>query len=125
TAVQAPGGATSTTSFAAGTSTYCTTVTDPASRARQLCADGMGRVTSVTEDPGSSPHLNYQTTYTYDPLNNLLSVTQGSQVRSYMYDYLSRLFWATTPEQGNTYICYTSSASACSASDSSTTLCSG
>ncbi len=125
TSVQAPGGATATTSYAAGTSTYCTTVTDPASKVRQLCADGMGRVTSVTEDPGSSPHLNYQTTYTYDPLNNLLSVTQGSQVRSYMYDYLSRLFWATTPEQGNTYICYTSSTSACSPSDSSTTLCSG
>ncbi len=86
----------------------------------------IGRVTAVTEDPGSSPHLNYQTAYTYDPLNNLLSVTQGSQpARWYYYDMLSRPFATGNPESGSTYYCYTSSSSACSLTDAATTLCSG
>ncbi len=98
TAVQAPDGSTASTTFAVSSLTYCSTVTDPASKARTLCSDGLGRVTAATEDPGVSPHLNYQTTYTYNLLNDLTGVTQGSQTRTYNYDMLGRLTSAQIPE---------------------------
>ena len=59
-------------------SSNCTTIKDEAGKARTTCTDAFGNITSVTEDP--SPGLNYQTTYSYDAMNNLLSVTQGSQL---------------------------------------------
>jgi RHS repeat-associated protein len=85
----------------------CTTVTDEASKQRKSCVDGLGRMTSVVEDPGSSPHLNYLTSYTYDALDNLLSVIQnGSRQRSFSYDSLSRLTQATNPESGTVNYVY-------------------
>ncbi len=59
----------------------------------------------VWEDPSG---YNYETDYTYDALNNLLSVTQkgGSsassnwRTRAFVYDSLSRLTSATNPESG-------------------------
>ena len=44
--------------------------------------------------------LNYQTTYTYDVLDNLVKVSQGSQQRFFMYDSLKRLIRVRNPEQG-------------------------
>jgi len=94
----------------------CTTVTDEAGKARQSCADGLGRMTAVWEDPGTSPHLNYETDYAYDPLNNLTcAVQKGTDTtafttcgaasatwrpRSFVYDSLSRLTSSTNPESG-------------------------
>jgi RHS repeat-associated protein len=84
----------------------CTTGTDEAGNSRESCVDGLGRMTSVVEDPGSSPHLNYSTTYAYDALGNLLTVTQnGSNAntprnRSFQYDSLSQLTRAQNPESG-------------------------
>jgi RHS repeat-associated protein len=46
------------------------------------------------------------TTYTYNPLNRLTGVTQGSQTRSYSYDDLGRLTSATTPEAGTVTTTY-------------------
>jgi YD repeat-containing protein len=46
------------------------------------------------------------TVYNYDPLNNLLSLSQGVQPRSYVYDSLGRLTSATTPEAGNVAYTY-------------------
>ncbi len=111
TSVQAPDGSTTSTSFAAGSSTYCSTVTDPAGKVRKLCSDGLGRVTAVTEDPSS---LNYQTTYTYNLLDNLTGVNQGSQTRTYNYDMLARLTGAQTPEAGTTTYSYAVSGNPCS-----------
>ena len=81
------------TSYAAN----CATVTDPATKKRQSCSDGLGRLTQVTEDPGG---LGYVTSYSYDALDNLTAVTQGSLTRSFHYDSLSRLTSATNPESG-------------------------
>jgi RHS repeat-associated protein len=74
------------------------TVTDQALRKRSSVTDALGRLKSVTEDPNG---LNYQTAYTYDVLGNLLTVQQGVQTRTFVYDSLSRLTSATNPEACN------------------------
>jgi YD repeat-containing protein len=58
-------------------------------------------MTLVQEDPSG---LNYKTVYSYDALNNLLSVTQNgsnsgsARIRTFTYDSLSRLLCAANPE---------------------------
>jgi RHS repeat-associated protein len=85
----------------------CTVVTDEAGKARESCVDGLGRLTSVLEDPGSSPHLNYQTLYQYNALGNLTNVTQNgsnsatARTRTFTYDSLSQLVCAANPEIQN------------------------
>jgi RHS repeat-associated protein len=81
----------------------CATATDEQGKTRQLCYDGLERLTSVTENPGG---LNYTTTYAYNALNDLTSVVQGSETRSFVYDSLSRLTSATNPESGTTSYTY-------------------
>jgi RHS repeat-associated protein len=85
----------------------CKTITDEAGKARYVCADGVGRMASVTEDPGSGSHLNYSTTYSYNALSNLTGVTQSSsRTRTFVYDSLSRLTSAANPESGTTTYTY-------------------
>ena len=72
------------------------TVTDQAGKKRKSVTDALGRLTDVYEDPTG---LNYQTSYLYDALDNLVRVTQGSQQRFFMYDSLKRLIRADNPEQ--------------------------
>jgi RHS repeat-associated protein len=75
-----------------------TTETDPAGKVRKTRKDGLGRLIEVVEDPST---LIYGTTYTYDSLNNLLTVNQGSQAqRSFAYSSLSRMKSASNPESG-------------------------
>ncbi len=73
------------------------TVTDQAGKQRQSVTDALGRLIQVYEDPAG---LNYLTTYNYDTLDNLVTVNQGSQTRSFVYDSLKRLSSATNPESG-------------------------
>ena len=96
--------------------------------------DGLGRLTSVCERildghsgvqaNGDAPLANncnsdystypgFQTTYGYDALDDLISVTQNannspylSQTRSYQYDGLSRLTNEINPENGTTTYVY-------------------
>src|ERR1041385_4000664 len=65
---------------------------------RKSVTDALGRLTNVFEDPSG---LNYQTSYTYDVLNDLTQVSQGSQTRTFVYDSLKRLTSATNPENGS------------------------
>ena len=73
-----------------------TTVTDQTGKKRQSATDGLGRLTQVIEDPGG---FGYVTNYTSDTLGNLTQVVQnGSHVRTFTYDSLSRLICASNPE---------------------------
>ena len=88
-----------------------TTVADASGAARTLTTDGLGRLGSVVEDPTGR---NYLTSYTYNLLDDLLSVRQGSLQRSFTYDAMKRLVTATNPETNT--ICYgTYSGSTCTA----------
>ena len=85
---------------------------------RQFEYDGLGRLTSVCElTVGASPWLGgtcaqttqqtgYWTKYTYDPMGNLMTVTQNAQMsgstqsRSFAYDWMGRMTSETVPEVG-------------------------
>ena len=67
--------------------------------------DALGRLTSVCELSGSgidcgqnTAATGFKTTYTWDALDNLLSVTQGVQTRSFTYDALGRMKSERNPE---------------------------
>jgi len=85
-----------------------TTTSDPAGATRTITSDGFGRVNSAVEDPTGK---NYLTSYTYDVLDDLKTVTQGAQTRSFTYNSLKQLVSATNPESGA--ICYGPTASPC------------
>jgi RHS repeat-associated protein len=72
------------------------TVTDQTGKARKSVTDAFGRLVELYEDPSG---LNYQTKYTYNVLDGLVKVEQGSQLRFFMYDSLKRLIRADNPEQ--------------------------
>ena len=82
-----------------------TTVTDQAGKVRRSITNGLGQLIRVDE-PDSSGALgtvsspNQHTDYTYDELNNLLTVVQGVQTRTFTYTSLSRLKSAANPESG-------------------------
>jgi RHS repeat-associated protein len=84
---------------------------------KQFEYDALGRLTSVCEvtsatGSGScaqtSAVTGYWTTYTYDAMNRLLTVTQNAQssgsrqTRTYVYDDLGRMTSETNPESGTT-----------------------
>jgi RHS repeat-associated protein len=96
-----PEGSTTSTSYSASGNTYCSTVSDPASKQRTLCSDALGRLLNVTE-----AGLNYSTSYTYNGLDDLLTVTQGGQTRTFSYDSAKRLLSAANPESGTTTYTY-------------------
>jgi YD repeat-containing protein len=100
--ITTPDSAVVSTSYSGNT----VTVTDQAGKQRQSVSDGLGRLIQVYEDPAG---LNYLTSYSYDPLDNLTTVSQGSQTRSFVYDSLKRLTSATNPESGTLSYSYDNS----------------
>ena len=90
--ITTPDNATITSSYSGNT----TTVTDQAGKVRKSVSDALGRMKEVYEDPTG---LNYQTTYAYNLFDNIVSVTQGTQQRFFMYDSMNRLIRARQPEQ--------------------------
>jgi RHS repeat-associated protein len=89
---------------------------------RILQKDGLGRLSGVCElyngaplqGSGGTPAAcnldiagtGFLTTYGYDTLGNLTSVTQGAQGRAYAYDSVSRMTSETTPEAGTVTYTY-------------------
>ena len=92
TSVTTPDNAAVTTSYSGNS----VTITDQAGKSRKSVTDALGRLVELYEDPAG---LNYQTTYLYDVLGDLVKVTQGTQQRFFMYDSLKRLIRARNPEQ--------------------------
>jgi RHS repeat-associated protein len=74
------------------------TVTDQAGRQRRSEADGLGRTIKVTE-MDSSKQLTWDAAYGFDLNDNLTSVNQAGQTRTFKYDSMSRMTYAWTPEQ--------------------------
>src|ERR1700742_3360177 len=68
--------------------------------------DGLGHLVSLTEQDPATGGLTQATTYAYDALDNLKTVSQGGQARSFVYDGLSRLASQTTPEAGTVSYTY-------------------
>jgi RHS repeat-associated protein len=97
--VTTPDNSVVTTSYSGNT----VAVTDQAGKRRKSVTDALGRLIEVYEDPqipGGPTELDYQTGYSYDTLDNLVKVAQGSQQRFFMYDSLKRLIRSRIPEQG-------------------------
>jgi len=93
TKVRTPDSAIARTSYSGNT----VTVSDQTGKARKSVTDALGRMTEVYEDPNG---VNWSTAYAYDVLNNLLTITQGTQTRTFVYDSLKRLSSNTNPENG-------------------------
>jgi RHS repeat-associated protein len=103
--VRTPDGAIARTSYSGNT----VTVSDQTGKARKSVSDGLGRLVQVYEDPGGA---NYLTSYSYDALDDLTTVTQydpvsqHTQTRSFVYDSFKRLLSATNPENGTANYIY-------------------
>lgn len=85
------------------------TVEDQADKVRRSITNALGQLTRVDEPNsglGSIASPNQATLYAYDALNNLTTVTQGAQTRTFSYDALSRLMQATNPESGTVKYSY-------------------
>jgi RHS repeat-associated protein len=80
------------------------TVEDQAGKLRRSVTNALGKLKRVDEPTtsglGATASPNQFTAYDYDILNNLITVSQGVQTRSFQYDALSRLKQATNPESG-------------------------
>ncbi|MGH9871910.1 MAG: RHS repeat domain-containing protein [Pyrinomonadaceae bacterium] len=89
-----------------------TTLKDEANNLRRSVVDGLGRLVRVDE-PDNNNNLDVlgvpfqSTSYSYNALDRLLTVTQGNQTpRSFVYDSLKRMSSSTHPESGTSYFQY-------------------
>jgi RHS repeat-associated protein len=85
------------------------TTTDPVGNQRKYQADGLNRLSITYEpDPTNNNSLTLQTSYSYTVLDQLATLTQGSQTRTYYYDGMGRLTSHALPESGTTSFQYNS-----------------
>jgi len=87
---------------------FPTLTVDESGMKHQIWTDALGRIIEADE-PDSTGNLTVGTCDTYDALGNLTQVLQGTQVRSYSHDALSRKTSETVPEAGTTTFYYTTS----------------
>jgi RHS repeat-associated protein len=95
TMVTLPDGQTVQTSYTGNT----VTVTDQVNRKMKREVDGLGRLVKVYEQTAAGGTPTQETNYTYDLMDRLKEVNQGSQLRKYKYDDLGRLLYEKIPEQ--------------------------
>lgn len=113
TAVLHPDGSTETIAYWGGQTLY----TDAAGKKKLQVADALGRLVRVVENPSTTEQQapscdtsatatsNICTDYTYDTLGNLTGVTQGSQTRTFVYNWLGQMLAARHPEIDQTLTC--------------------
>lgn len=97
TSVVYPDGNQTTTAFSIAESLAVTQTTDQQGKVRRTGIDALTRLRKVWEDPNG---LGYTASYTYDSLDNLTTVNQSAQTRTFVYDSLKQLRKATNPEYG-------------------------
>src|SRR5262249_19414441 len=92
-----PDGAITVTNYSGDVATETVVATEiaPNSIQRQSKKDALGRLKIVVEDYGGA---NATTTYSYNALDDLVSVNQSGQLRNFTYDTLGRLSVADKPE---------------------------
>ena len=89
----------SATSYSYTTNTA--TSTDPTGKQRKAVIDAAGRLYNIWEpDPTNNNSLTLQTSFAYNVLDELTSVSQGVQSRTFTYDALGRITSISTPEAG-------------------------
>ncbi|MDQ3799934.1 MAG: hypothetical protein M3384_10810, partial [Acidobacteriota bacterium] len=80
------------------------TVKDQSDRQRRSITNAIGKLIRIDEETaaglGAIDSPNQPTLYDYDTLDNLSTVTQGSQTRAFVYDSMYRLKSVTNPESG-------------------------
>jgi RHS repeat-associated protein len=74
---------------------------------RRSEADGLGRLVKVTEQNPANGNPEWETSYSYNALDNLTQINQGGQLRTFEYDAKGRLTSETLPEAGTTTYTYT------------------
>lgn len=90
------------------------TSTDEVGNRWKRTTDALGRLIKVLEPNGSTQSPTMETDYTYDALDDLLSVNQcggtcpssSARVRSFSYNGLAQLLTASNPESGTTSYTY-------------------
>jgi RHS repeat-associated protein len=96
-----------------------TTSTDESGYTWERYTDGLNRLEEVIECGLACSSTNLTTTYTYDPLGDLRSVTQSGttgdtpRLRSFIYDSLARLLTAANPETGSVAYNYLANGAMC------------
>ena len=93
--VTTPDNAVSTSSYFGNS----VTAFDQTAKQRKHVSDALGRLVQVIEAPNDA-NFNYLTSYDYDVLDDLTTVTQGAQTRTSVYDSLKRLTYTINPENG-------------------------
>ena len=89
-----------------GLNAHQTKVTDAAGKWRVMANDALGRLIQVREPNPNNPASPLDTYYTYNSLDNLLTVNQAGRTRSFTYDWMGRLLTAFNPESGTTNYTY-------------------
>jgi len=82
-----------------------TTIRDERGRRRRLADDVLGRLARV-EELNWDQSVYSTTYYSYNALDQISSINQAGEVRSFEYDGYGRLSARTTPEQGRTTFSY-------------------
>ena len=75
------------------------TVTDEVNRKIKRECDSLNRLVKVTEQDIATGNLTQETSYSYNLLDKLTNVNQGSQLRAWKYDDLGRMTYERIPEQ--------------------------
>ena len=86
---------------------HTVTITDPAGHATKQDVDAQGRIGTLYEpDVLNGNTLTVGTTYSYNVLDEITAVNQGTQTRTFAYDDLGRATGVTLPETGQVQYTY-------------------